>query len=139
MNLTENFTLAELTTTSTGLPNQPNAEQLENLRALAKKVLQPVRDLLGQSITVNSGFRSVSVNISVGGAKTSQHCKGEAADLDCDDNAVLFNLIRNNLEYDQLIWEGGNDVAPDWVHVSYSTIRNRRQVLRMKSGQYFKL
>ena len=139
MRLTENFSLAELTVTSTGLPNQPNALQLENLKALAKKVLQPVRDLYGQPITVNSGFRSVSVNISVGGSKTSQHCKGEAADLDCDDNAVLFKLIRENLEFDQLIWEGGNDTAPDWVHVSYSTIRNRKQVLRMKLGQYFKI
>jgi hypothetical protein len=136
MQLTENFTLAELTITSTGLPNQPNTEQLGNLKALAKNVLQPLRNLYGNPISVNSGFRSASVNISIGGAKTSQHCNGEAADLDCDDNARLFNLIRSNLDFDQLIWEGGNELAPAWVHVSYKSSGNRRNVLKMKSGKY---
>jgi hypothetical protein len=136
MQLTENFTLAELTITSTGLPNQPNTEQLGNLKALAKNVLQPLRNLYAQPIEVNSGFRSVSVNVSVGGVSTSQHCKGEAADLNCDDNTTLFNLIRSNLDFDQLIWEGGNDVAPAWVHVSYKSMGNRRNVLKMKSGKY---
>lgn len=136
MQLSENFTLAELTVTSTRLPNQPNAVQLENLKALAKNVLQPLRNLYGKSITVNSGFRSVSVNISVGGAKNSQHCNGEAADLDCDDNARLFNLIRSNLDFDQLIWEGGNDVSPAWVHVSYKRSGNRKSVLKMRGGKY---
>jgi len=136
MNLTENFTLEELTQTSTMMPNRPNDVQLDALKQLAINVLQPLRDLYGQPIEVNSGFRSVSVNISVGGVNTSQHCKGEAADLSCDDNAGLFNLVRNNLEFDQLIWEGGNDIAPAWVHVSYKSSGNRKNVLKMRSGKY---
>jgi len=139
MKLSENFLLEELTLTSTRLPNQPNSEQLEALKQLTVNVLQPLRNLYGDSITVNSGFRSVSVNISVGGAKNSQHLKGEAADLTCDDNAILFQIIRANIDFDQLIWEGGNDMAPAWVHVSYKVSGNRKSVLKMKSGQYTKL
>lgn len=136
MQLTENFTLEELTATSTMLPNRPNDAQLYALKQLAVNVLQPLRDLYGKSIEVNSGFRSISVNLSVGGVSTSQHCKGEAADLSCDDNAAIFNLVRNNLEFDQLIWEGGNDVAPAWVHVSYKSSGNRHNVLKMRNGKY---
>lgn len=139
MQLTENFTLQELTVTSTGLPNQPNAEQLECLKSLAENILQPLRNLYGGPIVVNSGFRSVSVNISIGGASNSQHCKGQAADLSCDDNNRLFSLIRNNLDFDQLIWESGNDISPAWVHVSFNYGANRKSVLKMKSGQYIKL
>jgi len=139
MKLSENFLLEELTLTSTRLPNQPNADQLESLKQLTINVLQPLRNLFGDSITVNSGFRSVSVNISVGGVKTSQHLKGEAADLSCNDNARLFQIVRENLDFDQLIWEGGNDSCPDWIHVSYKVSGNRNQVLKMKSGQYTKL
>ncbi|HAQ21112.1 MAG TPA: peptidase M15 [Prolixibacteraceae bacterium] len=136
MQLSENFTLAELTVTSTMLPNRPNDAQLDALKQLAKNVLQPLRSLYGRPIDVNSGFRSVSVNISVGGAKNSQHCKGEAADLSCDENALLFNLVRNHLDFDQLIWEGGNAIAPEWVHVSYKASGNRKDVLQMRSGKY---
>ena len=136
MQITKNFTLEELTATSTMMPNMPNDVQLDSLKQLAVNVLQPLRDLYGQPIDINSGFRSVSVNISVGGVNTSQHCKGEAADLSCDDNAAIFNLVRNNLEFDQLIWEAGNDIAPAWVHVSYKSSGNRMNVLKMKSGKY---
>jgi hypothetical protein len=100
------------------------------LKALVLNVLQPVRELLGKPIRINSGFRSAAVNESVGGASTSQHCLGEAADLDCADNAQLFQLIRTHRPYDQLIWEGGNDLQPDWVHVSYKA--NRKEVLKMR-------
>lgn len=139
MKLTDHFTLEELTDTATKLPNKPGDVELDNLKKLAENVLEPARKMLDMPITVNSGFRSISVNISVGGSKTSQHVKGEAVDLDCDDNAKLFNIIRNELEFDQLIWEAGNDKQPAWVHVSYCEGKNRKQVLRMKNNQYTRM
>jgi len=129
MKITENFSLEELTVTSKPIPNVPNEQQIANLTALATHVLQPLRDMLGKPIKVNSAFRSVEVNKAVGGVPTSQHCSGEAADLDVADNAQLFQLIRNNFTFDQLIWEGGNDIQPAWVHVSYREGNNRKQVL----------
>ena len=128
--LSKNFTLAELTRTSNPLPNVPTETDIIRLTELAKQVLQPLRDLYGHPITVNSGYRSASVNRAIGGAPASQHCLGEAADLDCADNALLFHLIRTHLPFDQLIWEGGNDLQPDWVHVSFKA--NRKEVLKMK-------
>jgi len=130
--LSKNFTLDELTVTSTGLPNKPTEAEAANLQALVTNVLQPLRDLYGKPIKVNSGYRSVAVNRAIGGASTSQHSKGEAADLDAADNASLFLLIRQFLPFDQLIWEGGTDTQPDWVHVSYRATGNRKQVLRMR-------
>jgi len=134
MNLSKNFTLEELTATSSHLPNVPTPEQKEKLAELVTNVLQPVREMFGKPITVNSGFRSLAVNKDKGGAlkPISQHCKGEAADLDCEDNAKLFHLIKDHFVFDQMIWEGGNDVQPAWVHVSYKTQGNRSECLRMK-------
>ena len=127
--MTKNFTLKELCVTKTGIHNEPNAEQKESLRLLAVNILQPARDALG-AITVTSGFRNAKVNAAIGGSRSSQHMKGEAADLQCDDNAALFNFIKT-LEFDQLIWEFGDKEQPDWVHVSFSK-RNRKEVLRAK-------
>ena len=81
---------------------------------------------------INPGFRSPAINRAIGGAPNSQHCTGEAADLDAVDNAQLFHLIRQHLPFDQLIWESGNKRQPAWVHVSYSTKHNRKEVLIMK-------
>jgi uncharacterized protein YcbK (DUF882 family) len=128
--LSKNFTLDELLHTNSHLPNVPTETEIARLTALVINVLQPARELLGKPIRVNSGFRSAAVNKAVGGASTSQHCLGEAADLDCTDNAQLFHLIREHLPFDQLIWEGGNDIQPDWVHVSFKA--NRKEVLKMK-------
>lgn len=130
MNLSTNFTLEELTATGTRLKNVPTERQKANIQALVNNVLQPVRDLYGHPIYVNSGFRSKAVNEAVGGAADSQHCLGEAADLDCADNARLFYLIREHLPFDQLIWEGGDSSQPAWVHVSFKA--NRKEVLKMK-------
>lgn len=130
MKLSENFTLEELCQTNTGLPNVPNTDEKIALKHLVENVLQPLRDLFRAPIIVTSGFRSEAVNRAVGGAPTSQHRKGEAADLDSVDNAELFWLIRNYTLFDQLIWEFGNDEQPDWVHVSYKTEGNRKEVLR---------
>ena len=130
MKLTDNFTLEELTHTHTGLPNSPDAITTSKLIELCKNVLQPAREAYGDTITVNSGYRSPQVNKECGGVQNSQHCTGEAADISCSDNAKLFAIIRDNITFDQLIWEGGNDRAPAWIHVSYAK-KNRGTVLRM--------
>jgi hypothetical protein len=139
MNLTVNFTLEELTQTSTGLPNEPTPIEIQNLQSLAFNVLQPLRDRLGRPIKVTSGFRSQAVNHAVGGSPTSQHRVGQAADLVCEDNAMLFDIIKTQLRFDQLIWESGNDFQPAWVHVSFNPAYNRNEVLKMRNGQYFKM
>lgn len=127
------FTLKELARTSTGLDNTPTPEVTIALTALVHNVLDPVRELIGMPIKVSSGYRSKSVNKSVGGAKNSQHIKGEAADISCANNALLYRLIRDNCVFDQLIWEFGDDDHPAWVHVSYSVTKNRMQKLKAVS------
>ena len=136
MKLSENFSLKELTTTNTGLANVPNADQVEKLNQLVEKVLQPLRDALGLPINVTSGFRSLAVNAKIGGASTSQHTKGQAADFVCRDNTKAFKIIKDSLIFDQLIWEKGNDMEPDWVHVSFKEFGNRGQVLRFDGHKY---
>lgn len=130
--LSKNFTWQELTVNSAGLPNRPTEAKAAKLRALVAQVLQPLRDLYGKPIKVNSGYRSAAVNRAIHGATNSQHCQGEAADIDSTDNATLFHLIRQSLPFDQLIWEGGTDTQPDWIHVSYRSTHNRKEVLRMR-------
>jgi hypothetical protein len=135
MKLSKNFTLKELTVTNTGLPNNPGKHEIENLIELTKNVLQPLRDIYGYPIHVNSGFRCKAVNQKVGGEPTSQHTTGEAADISCENNARLFHIIREKLVFDQLIWEYGNDNQPAWVHVSYKSQGNRSEVLKRKNGK----
>ena len=138
MNLSPNFTLKELTKSDTatrlGLDNTPNDEALENLKLLCEKVLQPVRDHFGKSVTVNSGYRSPESNAAVGGSKTSDHCKGQACDLEIDGipNPELAQWIMDNLEYTQLILEfyvPGGDPNAGWVHVSYDPNNLKKQEL----------
>lgn len=135
MKLSENFTLAELTKSSTakrlGIENTPDPQQLENLVELCHKVLQPLREAIGP-IRISSGLRVPALNKAIGGSSTSQHCaiNGAAADIDIDDNKKVFDYIKNNLQFDQLIWEFGNEKQPDWVHVSYHYGHNRGQVLK---------
>lgn len=132
MKLSTNFTLEEMTATASLLTNEPTEKEIAKLTVLVIQLLQPLRDKYGKPIHVNSGYRSLVVNREMGGSiiPLSQHCKGEAADLDTDDNALLFNIIRFYFVFDQLIWEEGTDVQPAWVHVSYKTYNNRKQVLR---------
>ena len=116
--------------TSTGVANVPTDQEIEKMKILAEKILQPVRDYMGIPIIINSGFRSAQVNAAVGGSKTSQHCKGEAADLNAGNrtlNKKMYEFIRDNLEYDQLIIEHGYQ----WIHVSYRENNNRKQLLRI--------
>jgi zinc D-Ala-D-Ala carboxypeptidase len=138
MNLSANFTLKELTKSETatrlGLDNTPNTEALENLKLLCEKVLQPVRDHFGKSVTVNSGYRSPESNAAVGGSKTSDHCKGQACDLEIDGipNPELAQWIMDNLDYTQLILEfytPGGDPNAGWVHVSYDPNNLKKQEL----------
>ena len=128
--ITKNFSLAELTKTRTGQENVPNVQQKINLIALTKNVLQPLRNLYGKPIAINSGFRCPTVNRAVGGSPTSQHLKGEAADITAgskEENKKLFELIRDNFQFDQLIDE--KDYS--WIHVSYKITGNRKQVLKL--------
>lgn len=126
MRLSPNFTLAELTTTNTGLVNTPNATETANLRALAVNVLQPLRDAIQVPVIVSSGYRGDRVNRAVGGVATSQHRLGQAADISTtslDSRALARRIVELRLPFDQLIQEFGR-----WVHVSYGP-RHRRQVL----------
>ena len=135
MKLSDNFTLAELTKSQTakrlGIDNTPTPEQLENLIELCNKVLQPLRDAIGP-IRISSGLRVPALNKAIGGSKTSQHCaiNGAAADIDVEDNKKVFDYIKDNIQFDQLIWEFGDENQPDWVHVSYHYGKNRGQILR---------
>lgn len=134
-NISAHISFNEAIITHTGLKNEPNGEQIANMKALAEMIFEPLRKGLGnQPIQINSMFRSPEVNHVIGGASFSQHTKGEAVDLKgihCT-NAEIFDYIKNHLPFDQLIWEFGNHSNPDWVHVSFSRIHNRGQVLRAK-------
>jgi hypothetical protein len=134
MKLSENFTLAELTDTNTGIANNPSQGEINNLKLLVQKVLQPVRDKFGV-VNVTSGFRSLLVNSAVGGSATSDHVHGRAADIQCEDMAAVFNYIRKKLPFKQLIWEFGTDAQPKWIHVAYDVNNNKGEVLKaIKKG-----
>lgn len=133
MNLSENFTLEELTVTSVNADNTPTQEHIANLQRLVDNVLQPLRKMYGKPIKINSGYRSEVVNKKVSGSPTSSHCKGEAADLDCEDNAMLFSIICEMLPFDQVI----NESNFSWVHVSFRNGNNRKQALKMVNGKYY--
>lgn len=137
MNLTANFSLHEMTKSETalrmGLDNTPGEAEIENLRLLCEKVLQPIRDHYGKGVKVNSAYRSPESNSAVGGSKTSDHCKGMAADIEIPGvaNADLAQWIMDNLEYTQLILEFYTPGVPDsgWVHVSFDPAQLKKQEL----------
>lgn len=120
--------------------NVPNAEQLGNLKLVCTNIFDKVREHFGKPIGISSGFRSVELNTRIGGSKSSQHMEGKALDIDGDihggiNNKDIFDYIRKNCTFDQLIWEFGSENAPSWVHVSYNKDGNRGQILRaVKSG-----
>ena len=130
MKISKNFILQEFLVTNTGLNNQLTSDALANIEYLAKNLLQPLRDMYGKTIRITSGYRSAEVNKAVGGSPTSQHTKGQAVDIVADDNKALFDLIKNNFDFDQLIWEYGTDKQPAWVHVSIKKTGNRKQIRR---------
>ena len=119
-----------------GIDNTPTPEARDNLTALVDAVLDPLRERYGYPIMVSIGYRCPMLNKAVSGSATSQHMKGEAADIyvtKAKDKAMLFSLIYYLLPYDQLIWERGDNEAPAWIHVSYQS-NNRRQCKRTKDG-----
>ena len=124
-----------ITATRRGLDNTPNGEQLDNMKLLAEKVFEPLRDWVGGPIRINSFFRGPELNTAIGGSSKSQHCKGQAMDIDdggCNKtNAQMYKFIKDELEFDQMIWEFGDDDNPNWVHVSYvSENENRNRCLK---------
>lgn len=141
MQISKHLSLAEVSRSETakrrGINNAPSGENLDNFKKLAENIFEPIREHFGVPIHISSGYRSKELNAAIGGSATSQHCSGEAIDIDMDGsasgvtNAQVFNFIKDNLKFDQLIWEFGSSNNPDWVHVSYeSTGKQRGQILK---------
>lgn len=146
----KHFTIEELTNSDMArelrIDNTPDKDSIERLTTLIVEVLDPARELLGKPIMVTSGYRCSELNSKVGGQPNSQHTKGEAADLQCYNNKYLFDIIRENLTFDQIILEtkdlfdknGNKTGVKEWVHISYRKGKNRKQVLRMHNGKTIK-
>ena len=134
MKISDHITYAEAIHSQTakrkGIDNTPNPNQIEAMKLLAEKVFEPLREWVGGPIKVNSFFRSPELNTKIGGSKTSQHCKGQAIDIDdvygYKTNSEMYHWIKENLSFDQMIWEFGTETQPNWVHVSYVSEENNR-------------
>ena len=137
-NISKHISLKEATYSATGeakkIDNSPTAEHLASMKLLAEKVFEPMREWYGKPIKINSFDRSKALNLAIPGSSlTSQHSLGQAMDIDtAADNKKLFDYIKANLDFDQMIWEFGTNENPDWVHVSYKATGNRKQILRAK-------
>ena len=123
------------TATRLGIDNEPNDEQMKNMLNIAQEVFEPLRMWVGGPIKINSFFRSPELNKAIGGSTKSQHCHGQAIDLDDTfgraTNAEMYEFIKKHLDFDQMIWEFGDEDNPDWVHVSYvSEDKNRNRCLQ---------
>lgn len=123
------------TATRLGIDNKPNEKQLQNMVTVAEEIFEPLRMWVGGPIKINSFFRSPELNKAIGGSSKSQHCHGQAMDIDDTfgraTNAEMFDFIKENLDFDQMIWEFGDDNNPNWVHVSYvSPTENRKRCLK---------
>jgi len=115
--------------------NLPNESELDNMSTISEKIFEPLRSHVGGPIRINSFFRSVELNKAIGGSSTSQHCKGQAFDLDdsygCMTNAKMYKFVKDNLDFDQMIWEFGDNENPNWIHISYvSQEKNRNRCLK---------
>ena len=138
MKLSSNFSLKELTASQTaerkGINNNPNEDQINKLKMLCENVLQKVRDHYSKVVTVSSGYRSPELCVAIGSSQNSQHAKGEAADFEIFglSNAELCKWIADNLEFDQMILEYHKLDEPNsgWIHCSYKSEDNRKQILR---------
>ena len=145
MKISNFVSLSEVTKSNTamrrGINNFPTEKQLERITTLSEMIFDPLREWVGGPVKINSGFRSDALNKAIGGSKTSQHCANNGAAFDIDDtfehatNAQMFHYIKDNMSFDQLIWEFGDDNNPDWVHVSHvSGAKNRMEVLQAKKN-----
>mgnify|MGYP003970674341 FL=1 len=138
-NISKHVTYKEGTYSNTanrlGLANDPTEEQLQNMKLVAEKVFEPLREHVSHPMKINSFFRGPQLNKAIGGSYSSQHCKGQAMDIDDSygnaTNAYMYEWIKKNLDYDQMIWEFGTDENPDWVHVSFvNEGENRNRCLK---------
>ena len=141
MKLSEHLELSEVTRSESakrnGISNMPTEAHIANFKLLAEKIFEPIRTHFRCPIIISSGYRSKELNAAIGGSLTSQHCQGEAIDIDMDGtangvtNRMVFDYIKDNLNFDQLIYEFGDANNPDWVHVTYeSTGNQRKQILK---------
>ena len=137
--ISEHISYKEATRSATalrlGIDNVPNQYELQNMEMVAKHVFEPLRKAVGTPIKINSFFRCEELNKAIGGSTKSQHCQGRAIDIDDVygnvSNAFMYYYIKDNLDFDQLIWEFGTDHNPDWVHVSYvDGDSNRKRCLK---------
>ena len=124
-----------ITATRRGLDNNPSQFELTNMKEIAEKVFEPLREWVSGPIRINSFYRGKALNKAIGGSTSSQHCKGQAMDIDdggCNKtNAEMYHWIKDNLDFDQMIWEFGDDKNPNWVHISYvSENKNRNRCLK---------
>lgn len=138
-NISEHITYNEAVNSPTALRlkinNIPNKEILSNMKLVAEKCFEPLREWYGKPLKVNSFYRSDALNKAVGGSKTSQHCKGMAIDISAgsrEENKKLFDWAKANLDFDQLLYEYGDDIGPIWIHISYNPKGNRKQILVVK-------
>jgi len=139
MKISEHITIEEATHSATadrfGIKNEPTSDILNNMVLVAIKCFEPLRLWYNKPIKVDSFYRCQELNSKVGGAKNSQHVDGKAIDMNAgskEENGKLFNWCKDNLEYDQLIWEYGDDSGPDWVHISFNLSHNRKQIVIVK-------
>ena len=139
MKISDHITYAEAIHSNTAkrkqIDNTPNQTQVDAMKLLSEKIFEPLRKWVGGPIKVNSFFRSVALNEAIGGVASSQHCKGQAIDIDdvygYKSNAEMYKWVKENLDFDQMIWEFGTDMQPNWIHISYvSEESNRNKCLK---------
>ena len=138
--ISEKEATKSITAIRLSLANTPDGNILTNMKSVAENIFEPLRKWVGGPIKINSFYRSEALNKAIGGAskngkQTSQHCFGYAMDIDdiynYKSNAEMFNYIKENLNFDTMIWEFGDSTNPDWIHVSYvSDSSNRNRILK---------
>jgi zinc D-Ala-D-Ala carboxypeptidase len=138
--ISENISFKEATFSNTAkrlkIKNQPSETHIKNMKTIAEKCFQPLREWCGHPIRINSMYRNPDLCEAIKSSKNSQHTKGQAIDMSSlgeKTNGELFEWIKENLDFDQLIWEFGNDESPKWIHISYVNKKsNRNRILRAK-------
>ena len=138
MKISEHISMKEALRSNTaqrlGIDNMPDNDTFVSMQITAEHIFEPLRNHFNEPIYISSFYRSPELNKAIGGSAKSQHCKGEAIDIDDvyskASNADFFNYIKDKLEFDQLIWEFGDDENPAWVHVSYNLGKNRMRILK---------
>tara|TARA_R100001440_G_C2450395_1_gene107990 strand:+ start:84 stop:542 length:459 start_codon:yes stop_codon:yes gene_type:complete len=133
--ISEKEATKSITALRLGIDNTPNGVTISNMKLLAEKVFEPLREWVGGPIKINSFYRSIALNEAIGGSSRSQHCQGRAIDIDDiyghKTNKEMFEYVKENLDFDQMIYEFGSETNPDWVHISYvSQDKNRNKILK---------